>query len=176
MATGKPVRALMTSDSISTGESSRGQLSATVSVDCPAVVVCATVTCGIVAMSRSTPTRTWAFPGAAISASVEFIQMKLSVCSAFWAGVSGFGGVYGLPSALSTALIFSISSFLAAAEAAALEPARAQVGTGPARGQVGHGHPGPRGGQVAVDRVFGGLDVALELALGVVLAARDHLR
>src|ERR1017187_8535795 len=87
MATGKPVLALMTSDSTRLPEK-LGQVSASVSVGWPAVVVCVTVTSGIVAMMASTPARTWAFSGAAVSASREFIQVKLSACSFCCSGVS----------------------------------------------------------------------------------------
>ncbi len=64
---GRPVRALITVDSPAP-PASLGQLSDSVSVACPAVVVWVTLTFGIVAMMRSTPARTLGFSGAAVSA------------------------------------------------------------------------------------------------------------
>src|SRR3954447_18783196 len=105
-ATGRPVLALMTS--FSTSFPAAAQLFTSVSVGCPAVMVLVTLAFGIVAMMRSTPARTCGFSGAAIIASMAFDQMWLSVICFCCSRVGGFGGTYFLPSALATALSFSV--------------------------------------------------------------------
>jgi hypothetical protein len=57
---------------------------------------------------RSTPARTWVLSGAAISASMEFDQMWLSVMSFCSSEVRGVGGTYFSPRALARPLSFSV--------------------------------------------------------------------